>query len=215
MKTSSPTSFGLKGSGCNTPLSIAPIAPITRTTRWLVIALVAGLFLNEPQARADGAHFWGHSGGPWSGGPAFSTGGRSFHSGGYSARPRTSIGISFYQGFGPRPSPYYYPAPAYPYYAPYAPVYSSPVYVPPPVVYQQAPVYYGTPVPNRYASQVSVGDEQLMQAQGALRRLGYYKGNIDGLSGPAMRAAVRAYQVDRGLPVTGRLDEDTFQSLGL
>jgi peptidoglycan hydrolase-like protein with peptidoglycan-binding domain len=87
--------------------------------------------------------------------------------------------------------------------------------VPPPVVYQPAPVYYGTPVPNRYPSQTFVRDEQIMQAQEALRRLGYYKGNIDGLSGPAMRSAVRAYQVDRGLPVTGRLDEDTFQSLGL
>ena len=207
MKTSPPTSFGLKGSGCNTPVNITHT---THIARWLVVALVAGFFLNQPHARADGARFGGHSGGS-----TFSTGGRISHSGGYSARPRTSIGISFYQGFGPRPSPYYYPAPAYPYCAPYAPVYSSPVYVPPPVVYQQAPVYYGTPVPNRYASQVSVGDEQLMQAQGALRRLGYYKGNIDGLSGPAMRAAVRAYQVDRGLPVTGRLDEDTFQSLGL
>ena len=207
MKTPPPTSFGLKGSGCNTPENIPRITGITP---WVAVALVAGLFLNQPQARADGARFGGHSGGF-----TFSTGGRSSHSGGYSARPRTSIGISFSQGFGPRPSPYYYPAPAYPYYAPYAPVYSGPVYVPPPVVYRQAPVYYGTPAPSRYASQVSVGDEQMMQAQGALRRLGYYKGNIDGLSGPAMRAAVRAYQVDRGLSVTGRLDEDTFQSLGL
>ena len=99
MKTSPPTSFGLKGSGCNTPLNILRT---TGAALWVVVALVVGLFLNQPQARADGAHFWGHSGGPWSGGPAFSTGGRSSHSVGYSARPRTSIGISFYQGFGPR-----------------------------------------------------------------------------------------------------------------
>ena len=30
-----------------------------------------------------------------------------------------------------------------------------------------------------------------------------------------MRSALRAYQVDRGLPVTGRLDENTFQALGM
>lgn len=201
MKTSPPTSLGFTGSGCS-------------ATVLLAVAFVAGLFFsNQPQARADGAHFAGRPAGAWS------SGGRSFPSGGYSSRPRTSIGISFYEGFGPRPSPYYYPGPVYPYsysgpvYS--APVYSGPVYVPAPVVYAQAPVYYGAPVVNRPVSQVSVREEQVGQAQEALRRLGYYKGNIDGLSGPGMRSALRAYQVDRGLPVTGRLDENTFQALGM
>jgi peptidoglycan hydrolase-like protein with peptidoglycan-binding domain len=58
-------------------------------------------------------------------------------------------------------------------------------------------------------------DTRLLQVQENLRRLGYYKGMVDGISGPATRNAIRAYQVDRGLPVTGRLDRELLQDLGL
>jgi peptidoglycan hydrolase-like protein with peptidoglycan-binding domain len=58
-------------------------------------------------------------------------------------------------------------------------------------------------------------DTRLLQVQENLRRLGYYKGSVDGVNGPATRNAIRAYQVDRGLPVTGRLDRELLQDLGL
>jgi len=65
------------------------------------------------------------------------------------------------------------------------------------------------------ADEQFIRGERTAQAQGALRRLGYYKGSIDGQNGLGTRAALRAYQVDRGLPVTGRLDEETLSALGL
>jgi len=58
-------------------------------------------------------------------------------------------------------------------------------------------------------------DTRVLQVQENLRRLGYYKGSIDGFSGSGTRTAIRAYQVDRGLPVTGRIDRDLLQDLGL
>lgn len=140
----------------------------------------------------------------------------------FRARPNTSIGVSIYSG----PGPYYRRyRDCYPYY----PVYGGPVYVTPPpvvytaprVVYSEPPVYYGNPVPQaRYQTSPPpppppVIDTKLLQVQENLRRLGYYKGTVDGLNGPSTRAAIRSYQVDRGLPVTGSLDKELLQDLGL
>lgn len=44
------------------------------------------------------------------------------------------------------------------------------------------------------------------QMQRALSRLGYYHGPMDGESSPALDRAVKAYQRDQGLAVTGELD---------
>lgn len=57
--------------------------------------------------------------------------------------------------------------------------------------------------------------EMLRRAQRLLRELGYYDGAIDGLYGPRTHRALRDYQLDHGLPVTGRLDEATARRLGL
>lgn len=46
----------------------------------------------------------------------------------------------------------------------------------------------------------------------AQRRLGV---PADGIAGPATRAAVRAFQEGRGLPVTGQLDDETLVALGV
>src|SRR5262245_6737879 len=43
-------------------------------------------------------------------------------------------------------------------------------------------------------------------AQRQLKERGYYTGPVDGVIGPATENALRAYQRDRGLKVTGRLD---------
>jgi peptidoglycan hydrolase-like protein with peptidoglycan-binding domain len=50
-------------------------------------------------------------------------------------------------------------------------------------------------------------------AQRQLKDRGYYAGPIDGVLGPATENALRAYQRDRGLTVTGRLDSPTVRSL--
>src|SRR4029450_12560759 len=50
-------------------------------------------------------------------------------------------------------------------------------------------------------------------AQRQLKERGYYTGPVDGVIGPATENALRAYQRDRGLKVTGRLDSPTVRSL--
>ena len=50
-------------------------------------------------------------------------------------------------------------------------------------------------------------------AQRELKERGFYSGPIDGVIGTATQAALRAYQRDRGLTVTGRLDSPTVRSL--
>jgi len=91
--------------------------------------------------------------------------------------------------------------------------------MPPPVVYPPSTVY-PPPVRNQGRAYSSSGDEAFVRgndvarAQDALQQLGYYKGGIDGLYGPGTRAAVRAFQVDRGLSVSGRVDTETMEALG-
>ena len=50
--------------------------------------------------------------------------------------------------------------------------------------------------------------------QVALRAQGLYRGPIDALSGPATVAAVRAFQREQGLPVTGLADARTRAAMG-
>ena len=52
-------------------------------------------------------------------------------------------------------------------------------------------------------------------AQRSMLKKGFYKGNIDGNMGPETHAAVREYQKNSNLNVTGRLDQATLSSLGV
>lgn len=70
-------------------------------------------------------------------------------------------------------------------------------------VARPAPVYATYSAPSLY------------RAQARLARLGYYPGPIDGDFGPMTSRAIRSYQIDYGLPVTGRLDSRTRASLGV
>jgi len=47
---------------------------------------------------------------------------------------------------------------------------------------------------------------EVIEAQTLLTRRGYYLGAVDGIEGARTRAAVRRFQADANLPVTGRLD---------
>ena len=53
----------------------------------------------------------------------------------------------------------------------------------------------------------------VLEAQRALRDLGYDPGPIDGLFGPKTRAALEKYQTTERLPVTGQLDALTIERL--
>jgi peptidoglycan hydrolase-like protein with peptidoglycan-binding domain len=55
----------------------------------------------------------------------------------------------------------------------------------------------------------------VLSAQIALARRGLYRGEIDGIYGPAMEFSLRAYQARTGLPVTGRFDLETLAALQL
>jgi N-acetylmuramoyl-L-alanine amidase len=53
----------------------------------------------------------------------------------------------------------------------------------------------------------------MVDVQEELADLGYYRGEIDGVIGPMTRNAIRNYQRDRGLPVTGQIDSRLIRSL--
>jgi peptidoglycan hydrolase-like protein with peptidoglycan-binding domain len=57
--------------------------------------------------------------------------------------------------------------------------------------------------------------ESIMAAQEALNAAGYHLGEPDGKSGPTTTAALKKFQGDRHLPVTGKLDAITLAALGI
>lgn len=57
--------------------------------------------------------------------------------------------------------------------------------------------------------------EMILQAQQALVSNGYHLGEPDGRAGKATIAAVKKFQTDRHLPVTGKLDAITLGALGV
>ena len=96
--------------------------------------------------------------------------------------------------------------------------------------------YYGAPYYDAYYASPSVGvsvstppyggyrgtrvddhsdDLSIDVQRAALRRDGYYRGGIDGDIGSGMRAAIRQYQYDHHLEVTGRIDRSLLRSLDL
>ncbi len=89
-------------------------------------------------------------------------------------------------------SGYWYPAYGYdPYYSTYT--YDEPIYG------------YNNLEPGQV----------IVNVQNALQEQGYYRDQVDGLIGPNTRAALRAFQQDQRLPVTGAIDGPTLQALGL
>jgi peptidoglycan hydrolase-like protein with peptidoglycan-binding domain len=80
-----------------------------------------------------------------------------------------------------------------------------------------ASLYYGgyRPQPRVYQGR-PVGVASLeARVQQRLAAEGYYRGAIDGIVGAGTRAAIRAYQRDRGLRVTGRIDNRLLAQLGV
>lgn len=63
--------------------------------------------------------------------------------------------------------------------------------------------------------ELQLSRQSVRQVQQALKDQGYYDGAVDGIMGVRTRRAIQAYQQEKGLPATGRLDERTLQALGV
>lgn len=59
------------------------------------------------------------------------------------------------------------------------------------------------------------GDDMVRRAQEALNAAGYNIGVPDGAAGTRTTAAIRGFQADKGIPISGRLDDATLSALGL
>lgn len=57
-------------------------------------------------------------------------------------------------------------------------------------------------------------DPVVQQVQGILKDLSFYDGTVDGLTGPATRKAIQAYQLKVGLPGSGEIDGALLDQLG-
>ena len=69
--------------------------------------------------------------------------------------------------------------------------------------------------PARYTNdpQPQVQENVLYAVQGELMRRGFFRGMIDGRPGPATSDAILRLQQEEGLPVSGRLDNETLNEL--
>ena len=54
-----------------------------------------------------------------------------------------------------------------------------------------------------------------MQVERALQSKGYKPGTVDGVMDDSTREAVRAFQKDNSLPITGSIDDKTAAKLGV
>lgn len=59
------------------------------------------------------------------------------------------------------------------------------------------------------------GDDTVRRAQEALNAAGYNIGVPDGAAGTRTTAAIRGFQADKGIPISGKLDDATLSALGL
>ena len=62
---------------------------------------------------------------------------------------------------------------------------------------------------------IQLTPELIESAQAKLNEEGYKSGTVDGKMGPVTRGAIRKYQQDKGLKVTGTLDESTLTHLNV
>jgi hypothetical protein len=60
----------------------------------------------------------------------------------------------------------------------------------------------------------AIGKVQVPGVQVALYRHGYYKGTVDGVSGPMTKAAIRKFQKDKGLTADGVVGRQTRAAFG-
>ena len=81
--------------------------------------------------------------------------------------------------------------------------------------YDPGQEYYAYDAPIYVGHRAEPPDRVIADVQAALQEMGYYRGEVDGLTGPLTREALAAYQADQGLQVTAVMDEPTLDSLNL
>jgi peptidoglycan hydrolase-like protein with peptidoglycan-binding domain len=59
----------------------------------------------------------------------------------------------------------------------------------------------------------ALADAESYAIQGRLKVDGYYTGKIDGIIGDSTKDAIRAFQAERGLPITGHVGPKTYKAL--
>ncbi len=57
-------------------------------------------------------------------------------------------------------------------------------------------------------------DDRLRDVQTALKNQGFYYGDITGTETAETTSAIRRYQIRKGIPITGKLNDDTLAALG-
>ena len=62
---------------------------------------------------------------------------------------------------------------------------------------------------------VELSKDDMRKVEEALKAKGYDPGKIDGVVDDANRAAIRSFQKDKTLPITGTVDSRTAQELGV
>ena len=89
-------------------------------------------------------------------------------------------------------------------------------YVPQPMVVER-PVFVDRPivVERPYVVETPSVNQQVLQVHAVLKNKGYYTKIVDGVFGQETQIAIRNYQLDRGLPLTGRIDATLVNDLGL
>jgi peptidoglycan hydrolase-like protein with peptidoglycan-binding domain len=85
-----------------------------------------------------------------------------------------------------------------------------PSFAPPRVVISLPQLFAGT-IYERSPGQIQ--ENVLYAVQGELMRAGFFRGAIDGRPGPATTNAIVRLQQNAGLPVNGRLDNETLDTL--
>ena len=81
--------------------------------------------------------------------------------------------------------------------------------------YDPAAQYYAYDGPIYVGQRAEPPDQVIADVQAALKDMGYYDGEVDGLLGPITREALTAYQADHGLYTTAAIDEPTLDALGM
>ncbi|MEP6809773.1 MAG: peptidoglycan-binding protein [Chthoniobacterales bacterium] len=81
--------------------------------------------------------------------------------------------------------------------------------------YDTAHQYYAYDTPIYVGHRSVPPDRIIADVQAALKDMGYYRGEVDGLLGPLTREALTGYQSRQGLQVTAVIDEPTLTNLDL
>ena len=81
--------------------------------------------------------------------------------------------------------------------------------------YDNAHEYYAYDAPIYVGKRAVPPDQVIADVQAALKDMGYYRGEVDGLIGPLTREALTAYQSENGMTVTAVIDEPTLDALNM